>query len=190
MKRSTMNSTRTLNFVKLAVGMVLVFGLSGSALASCGDAFTALAAAAAAVTGQSTPMQHDSSSAASGPAGGSIVGLWHVQFQIGGQTIQEAYQIWNGSGTEVHNPNVDPRGGDMCLGAWKRVNGTYKLAHRVWSYDLNGNFLGTIHLSETLTVGHGGSTHTGSFTSDFYDPTGKFVMGVTGNVIGQRISVD
>ena len=110
---------------------------------------------------------------------------------VGDQTIQEAYQIWNAGGTEVHNPNVDPRSGNVCLGAWKHTaRGTYKLAHRVWSYDISGNFMGTVHLSETLTLGNRGSTHSGTFTLDIYDPSGNFVTEVTGNVTGERISVD
>ena len=61
-------------------------------------------------------------------------------------------------GAEVHNPNVDPRSGNVCLGVWKHdSHGTFKLAHRVWSYDSNGNFMGTIHLSETVTLRDGGN---------------------------------
>jgi hypothetical protein len=36
----------------------------------------------------------------------------------------------------------------------------------VWNYGTNGNFMGTINLSEKLTVGPNGNGHTGSFTSD------------------------
>ncbi len=57
-------------------------------------------------------------------------------------------------------------------------------------YDTNGTFLGTIHLSETLTLGNGGNTHSGSFTIDFYDPSGNFQFEVAGNVTGERISVE
>jgi hypothetical protein len=60
----------------------------------------------------------------------------------------------------------------------------------VWNYDANGKFLGTIHLSETLTLGHGSNTHSGSFKLDFYDPTDHFLMEVTGSVTGKRISVE
>jgi hypothetical protein len=186
-----MKSTQTLKFITFAACVGLVLGLSASALASCGDSLTAMAAAAASVSSQSRPTQQDAESSGDHAFHSSIVGLWHVQFIVGGQTIQEAYQIWNAGGTEVHNPNVDPRGGDVCLGAWKRTpRGTYKLAHRVWNYDTSGNFLGTIHLSETLTVSHDGNTHSGSFTSDFYDPSGNFLMEVPGSVIGERISVE
>jgi hypothetical protein len=39
----------------------------------------------------------------------SIVGLWHAQYTVGGNLIQDAYQIWNAGGTEVHIPNLAPR---------------------------------------------------------------------------------
>ena len=186
-----MKSKQTLNLVKLAAGMVLIIGLSASALASCGDSLSAMAAGAASVGIQSRPMQQDSESSRNDAVNSSIVGLWHVQFMVGGQTIQEAYQLWNVGGTEVHNPNVDPRAGSVCLGAWKKAAPkAYKLAHRVWSYDTSGNFLGTIHLSETLTLGNRGNTHSGSFTLDFYDPSGTFQFEVAGSVAGERISVE
>jgi len=53
-----------------------------------------------------------------------------------------------------------------------------------------GNFMGTIHLSETLTLSNGGNTHSGSFSLDFFDPSGNFLFEVAGNVTGERISVD
>jgi hypothetical protein len=185
-----MKSTKTLNFVKFAC-LVLIVGLSGRALASCGDSLAAMAASAASAQIQSRPIQHNSESGAAGDAKSSIIGLWHIQFKVGDQTIQEAFQLWNAGGTEVHNPNVDPRSGNVCLGVWRHEKqGSYKLAHRVWSYDTNGNFMGTIHLSETLTLGNDGKTHSGTFTLDFFDPSGNFLFEVPGNVIAERISVD
>jgi len=193
-----MKSTQTLNILKFAACMVLVVGLSASALASCGDSLSAMAARAATVQSQSLPMQQGSASTQQGFAPStdkavnpSIVGLWHVRFLVGDQTIQEAYQLWNVGGTEVHNPNVDPRTGNVCLGVWKdAAPRAVKLAHRVWWYDAGGNFLGTIHLSETLTLGNRGNSHSGTFTLDFYDPTGNFLFQVAGNVTGERISVE
>ena len=183
-----MKSTQTLNFVKLTAFVVLVVGLSASAFASCGDSLSAMAAQAASVHSQSRPLQQNSGSAGNNS---SMVGLWHIQFTVGDQTIQEAFQLWNFGGTEVHNPNVDPRGGSVCLGVWKHAkHGAFKLAHRVWSYDTSGTFLGTIHLSETVTLGDGGNTHSGSFTLGFFDPSGNFLFDVTGSVAGERISVE
>lgn len=180
------------NFVKFAACMVLVVGLGTSASASCGDSLSAMAAAAAAVHSQTHSSQLSRRSSAGNTANSSIVGLWHIEFTVDGQVIQEAFQLWNLGGTEVHNPNVDPRTGNVCLGVWKRVDphGTYKLAHRVWSYDANGTFLGTINLSETLTLGQDGNTHSGTFALDFYDPNGNFLMEVTGTATGERISVE
>jgi hypothetical protein len=179
---------RNLNFVKFATYIVLVAGLSASAFASCGDSLSAMATA---VAGQSRPMQQGLHSSQHNSDSTSMVGLWYIQFTIDGSVIQDAYQLWNAGGTEVHNPNVDPRAGNVCLGVWKRGgHGIYTLAHRVWNYDTNGNFLGTIKLSETVTLGKGGDSHSGSFTLDFYDPSGNFLMELAGSVTGQRISVE
>ena len=187
-----MKSNQILNFVKFAACMVLAVGLSVSALASCEDSLSAMAAgASASIQSQSRLMQQDSESSKDNAEHASIVGLWYVRFMVGDQTIQEAYQIWNAGGTEVHNPNVDPRSGNVCLGAWKHTaRRTYKLAHRVWSHDINGNFVGTVHLSETLTLGNHGNKHSGSFTLNIFDSSGNFVTEVAGNVTGERISVD
>jgi hypothetical protein len=178
------------NLAKFATYMVLVIGFSASASASCGGSLSAMAAGATAAVSQSHPMQQEAALSGVRPVKASIVGLWHVEFKVAGKTIQEAYQLWNAGGTEVHNPNVDPRTGDVCLGVWKQATGTYTLVHRVWNYDSSGDFLGTIHLSETLTVGQGGNAHKGSFKLAFFDPSGKFVSKVTGSVTGRRISVE
>jgi hypothetical protein len=180
-----------LTFVKFAACMVLVVGPSARALAWCGDSLSAMAAGAAAVASQSRPMQQDSQSSGDDDDHPSIVGLWHIRFTIHDQTIQEAYPLWNAGGTEVHN-RMSIRERNLCLGVWKRAapRGTYKLAHRLSNYDAGGNFLGTINLSETLTLGHGGNKHIGSFTLDFYGPSGSFLMEVAGSVTGERISVE
>jgi hypothetical protein len=112
-------------------------------------------------------------------------------------TIQEAFQIWNTGGTEVHNPNVDPRGGSVCLGAWREDRGTFKLTHRVWSYSTDGVWLGTINLSESVRVTNRGRNQTGSFSLDFFDPDGNplEVPGVhpahvEGVVVAERIAAN
>lgn len=173
----------------LAACVVLAIGLGASAAASCGDSLAGMASAKAIV---SSPLSKQmASESADGGYNSSMVGLWYVQFVVGGQTIQEAFQNWNRGGTEVHNPNVDPRSGNVCLGTWVALpGGSCKLAHRVWNYDTNGNFMGTIHLSETVHLSNNGHTHTGSFKLDFYDPNGNFVMEVPGTVIAQRIQVE
>jgi len=176
---------------------VLIATFSATAMAQCGGSFSSMAAAAALIQSQlpvsQSPVRNKSVAASDAakdnPVDPSIVGLWHIRFIVGGQTIQEAFQIWNSGGTEAHNPNVDPRGGSICLGAWRQsAPQTFQLTHRVWNYDGAGTFLGTIHLNETLTLGDRGSGHTGSFTLDFYDPSGNFLFEVPGTVVGERIS--
>jgi len=185
-----MKSTTTLKFMKFAACLILSSGLSASAFASCGDSLSAMAAGATAVLNQTHFAGGVQSSGSKGPKT-SIVGLWHIEFVANGNTIQEAFQIWSAGGTEVHNPNVDPRSGNVCLGVWKHgSHGSYTLAHRVWNYDTNGNFAGTIHLSESVTVSADGKTQSGSFALDFYDPAGNFQFEVPGTVTGERISVD
>lgn len=183
-----------LTAVKAAVLSLLMVAFSATAMAQCGDSFSSMAAAAVSVRSQSPVSklsQNEFAEENDKAVNPSIVGLWHIRFQVGDQTIQEAFQIWNVGGTEVHNPNVDPRTGSVCLGAWKETeHRTFKLTHRVWRYDENGNFLGTINLSETLILGHKGNTHSGSFTLDFFDPSGNFLFQVPGSVIGERISVE
>lgn len=175
--------------------LVVTAGFSGTVLAQCGASFNAMAAAAASL--RSEPLvsrswtQKDSPAASDNAVNPSIIGLWHIRFLVGDQTIQEAYQIWNTGGTEVHNPNVDPRQGNVCLGTWKEAAPqTFKLTHRVWLYDTNGNFQGTGHLSETLVLGDRGNTHSGTFTLGFYDPAGNFLFDIPGTVVGERISPD
>ena len=63
-----------LNFAKSLGCMALVVGLSGCALASCGDSLSAMAAQAASVRSQSHPMQLDSAPSEDNDES-SIVGL-------------------------------------------------------------------------------------------------------------------
>ncbi len=195
-----MNSIRILKCIGLAGCMLmLLLSLSGSTFAACGDSLMAMANAAAVHTSFQTaqPGPSAAGSASKSPSpdnnGGqsSIVGLWHILFQSNGQTVQEAYQIWNTGGTEVHNPNVDPRTGDVCLGTWVPVGPhSYKLAHRVWWYDSTGDFMGTIHLTEVVSLTNRGNSHGGSFALDFYDPNNNFLFEVAGNVVAERITVE
>ena len=83
-----MKSTPTLICVKFAACMILVVGVSVSALASCADSLSAMAVRSTAITGQHSESEQDSQSYARHPGNSSIVGLWHVEFKVNGQTIQ------------------------------------------------------------------------------------------------------
>ena len=196
-----MRAIRNLIGVNLIVLATLVIGLSATAMAQCSASFNAMAEAAASARSQlpvsQLSMQRNSAAAATDTAvNTSIVGMWHIKFNVAVPgvpdpiTIQEAFQIWNTGGTEVHNPNVDPRGGSVCLGAWKEAAPqTFKLTHRVWLWKTDGTFLGIGHLTETLALGDRGNTHSGTFTLDLYDASDNFVINLAaGNVVGERIS--
>ena len=184
-----------LTLVRIAVSLMLLVALEASAMAQCGASFTSLAAAAASVRNQPQMSQLTAPNQSTGPSGNavntSIIGLWHISFLVGGEQIQEAFQTWNTGGTEVHNPNVDPRQGNVCLGTWDEAGPqTFRLNHRVWLYTVDGSFLGVGHLHETLTLSDRGNTQNGSFTLDLYDLFGnKLAELAAGTVKGERISV-
>lgn len=119
----------------------------------------------------------------------SVVGLWHVHYvgpaMPGGD--QEAYQIFNTGGTEVHNPNTPTDG--VCLGAWNQTAQTVSLTHRVWLYDPTGTFVGVGHLNATIVVGDRGTTQTGDFTLQIFDLEGNPISPpFPGTLSGERIS--
>ena len=182
--------------VRVAALSVMVVAFSVPAMAQCGASLNAMAAAAASVRSQSHGSQSSAQNGAAATSDNavntSIVGLWHIRFLVGDQTIQEAFQIWNAGGTEVHNPNVDPRQGNICLGVWKEAAPqSFKLTHRVWLYDTSGNFQAVGYLSETLTLADRGNTHSGTFTLDLYDLSGNFLVHAgEGTVVGERISAN
>jgi len=200
-----------LRMTGIGVFAVFLVSLTTAANAQCGGSFEAMADSAFAIQNKvkleptaslSTRTKLNSfwQGSADDDDNSAIVGLWHIKFNItvpgvpNPITIQEAFQIWNTGGTEVHNPKVDPRTGPVCLGAWATSRGVFKLAHRVWSYSPNGDFLGTINLSESVRVVDKGRQQTGSFTLDFFDPDGnplataEHPAHVEGAVAAERIS--
>jgi len=186
---------RSITGIRIAVLLVLLVALSPTAMAQCGASFNSMAAAASFLRNQpqvtKSSLQNQSAAANDNAVNMSIVGLWHIRFLVGDAQIQEAFQIWNTGGTEVHNPNVDPRQGNVCLGTWEEgAVRTFNLNHRVWLYMTDGSFLGVGHLHETLTLSDRGNTQSGSFTLDLYDLSGnKLGELAAGTVKGERIAV-
>lgn len=199
MKSKLLNS-----FVRMAgVGALaaLFLALTATANAQCTGSFETVVSAIALSrsTPKSAKLPIDSLSSSkqdllTSAVNTSIVGLWKIKFIIhtpgGPEVFQEAFQIWNAGGTEVHNPKVDPRGGSVCLGSWiQQAPLTFKLTHRVWLYDTNGNFQVIGRLTETLTLSERGNTHSGTFTLQAVDnnddPLGEPLVGV---VEGERIT--
>ena len=122
----------------------------------------------------------------------SIVGFWKVTFTSGGQVVDLGYTQWHSDGTEILSDTAaGPAHGNLCMGAWtKSGSRTYKLNHHGLSFDLNGNYTGTVVIKETVTVARGGNAYSGIFTVDFLDVSGNPFMPIEGEVSGTRITAD
>jgi len=122
-------------------------------------------------------------------SGTSIAGLWHVvHTQSDGSLFFEAYDRWQGDGTETELGNLPPATGAVCLGAWKQ-DGKHVdlLTHVDWLYDLNGNWTGTLNLTETNKVSTDGNAYKGTFDAKFYDTNGNLSNEVTGTSAADRL---
>jgi hypothetical protein len=187
----------------LCIVMATLLTLAATANAQCGGTYESITSAIALSKGQSSlikqPVQslksfQDAMAGDKAPVNTSIVGLWRIKFIIdtpgGPTTFQEAFQIWNTGGTEVHNPKVDPRTGSVCLGSWvQQAPLTFNLTHRVWLYNTAGQFQVLAHLTESLTLGNRGNTHSGTFALQAVDDNDNPLGDpLTGMVVGERIT--
>jgi len=109
----------------------------------------------------------------------SITGLWKVNiYDPTGQLVDVAFDVWHSDGTEILNDYTNPILGNVCLGVYRQVGpGKFSLTHPSWNFDQNGNLIGTVIIHETVTVGKGGNTFSGTASSDVYD--------INGNLIGK-----
>ena len=120
-----------------------------------------------------------------------IVGLWNVTFSSGGQVVDVAFDAWHSDGTEILNDYTDPIEGNVCLGAWEQSGAlTYKLKHPSWSFDSNGNLLGTVIIHEVVNLNPDGNSYTGTYKYDVYDTAGVFQEEFTGTIKATRIKPD
>ena len=186
---------RRLNTVRLLALAILTAAFGATASAQCGVSLADIERATALAKSQPQLSRNslikESLKSEDDSNGQSIVGLWHIHFLVGGTEFQEAFQIWNEGGTEVHNPKVDPRTSSVCLGAWGLEQGrTFKLNHRVWLYDPNGNFQGLGILTETVILRNFGTSQIGVFNISIIDPNGNPAGSVGGTVVGDRITAN
>ncbi len=122
---------------------------------------------------------------------GSIVGLWHVTYEAGGQFLFESFKQWHSDGTELENANLPPIEGNVCVGVWKlNANGVVQLNHTGWNFDLNGNSTGTFTITERDTVSAGGNNYRGEFDYKIYDVDGNLLQEVKGTQTATRITAN
>ena len=123
--------------------------------------------------------------------GQGIVGLWSVSLMAGGAQVDWGYSEWHADGTEIMNSGGhSPASGNFCLGVWRQSGpDTYHLKHYPLGYNpTTGALAAKIILTEDVSLSGGGSSFSGPFTEDVYDPTGATLLQhVAGTITGHRV---
>jgi len=120
-----------------------------------------------------------------------IVGLWNLEFFYQGQVVDVAFDVWHSDGTEILNDYTDPIEGNVCLGVWEQTGpSSYQLKHPSWSFDENGNLLGTVVIHENVALSRDGNSFSGKYAYDVYDVDGNFQYELTGKLAATRIKAN
>jgi hypothetical protein len=133
----------------------------------------------------------------------SIVGMWKItELSMGntnhnppipdGTQIDFGYAQWHPDGTEFYNSGgFAPATQNYCLGVWVATGiNRYQVNHFALTYDTTGVYTGIINILETITVSPGGTRYSGTFTINAYDTKGNQVNHLTGQVTGERVTID
>ena len=133
----------------------------------------------------------------------SIVGMWKItELSMGntghnppiadGTQIDFGYAQWHPDGTEFYNSGgFAPATQNYCLGVWVPAGiNRYQVNHFALTYDMTGVYTGIINILETITVSIGGTKYSGTFTINAYDTNGNQVNHLTGQVTGERVTID
>jgi hypothetical protein len=153
---------------------------------ACGNPTNVLAAGANALAlapkltlGPSSRLTSSADTAASdnqaGDSGPLIVGMWEVTLRTGNILYDHAFQQFYADGNEMQNSALfPPEVGNICFGTWQHDGRSFKLKHYGWLFD-HGNFVGTLILKATITVGTqaAGNTYSGNFVADVVLPSGQ-----------------
>ena len=132
--------------------------------------------------------------AQAGPGNHSIVGMWSFTMTPTAGPGDSGYQQWHSDGTELMNSaGRSPASENFCMGVWRQTAPSrYHLNHYALSYD---PALGTINarviIKEDVTLNPTGTSYSGSFTLDVYDPSGTTAVAhQNGQVTAQRVSAN
>ena len=153
--------------------------------------------------GASAEMALRDQQASAGGRPASIVGMWKItELSMGntnhnppipdGTQIDFGYAQWHPDGTEFYNSSgFAPATQNYCLGVWVQTGiNRYQVNHFALTYDMTGVYTGIINILETVTVSIGGTKYSGTFTINAYDTKGNQVNHLTGQVTGERVTID
>jgi hypothetical protein len=144
------------------------------------------------------PQLTDASFAQQGGEGDHIVGFWKAKFVSEGSSgipdgtlIDSPFVQWHDDGTEIMNSTRVPATGNYCTGVWRETGKlSYELNHFGLSFDTSGNFVGPAQIREEITLDEKTDQYSGNFKIDQYDPSGKLLQEILGQVTAMRITVD
>ena len=178
--KTTVNSLRMLLG---CAGLAISLGMPTHALAaSCGRTQHASGHHALAHPGPGTAL---------GNGKGSIVGLWHTVYTLGGATFFESFDQWHEDGNEFEA--ADTQIGAMCQGTWvKTAPGTVRLFHVGWNFDPTGlTLIGYFTEIQIDTLSADAMTYDGTFAIQNFDLSGNHLVGQdqNGTVHATRFTV-
>lgn len=127
-----------------------------------------------------------------------IVGFWKVKFIAEGNAgipdgtvLDNAFVQWHSDGTEMMNSSRAPVTQSFCMGVWQKTGkSSYELNHFALTFDTSNNFVGPAQVQEDVTLDKKADQYTGTFKTDFYDPSGNVIVEVVGNITAIRITVN
>jgi hypothetical protein len=127
-----------------------------------------------------------------------IVGFWKAKFVSTGSSgipdgtvVDSPLVQWHSDGTEIMNSSRPPATQSFCMGVWKNTGQSgYRLNHFALSFDTSENFVGPTQIREDITLAKKADQYSGTFKIDQYDPSGKLLQEVLGQVTATRITVD
>ena len=122
----------------------------------------------------------------------TAVGLWQSTFAGTDGSTYVGFETIYADGNELLVDNSAPATDNVCSGVWEQTGPrTYKINHPSWDFDLSGNLIGVVVLTDTITIDANGNRYKGTATVTVYDPTvSTIVYQVSGSLIGARITAE
>jgi hypothetical protein len=182
-------------FIRASAAALLGVGAISfaSAALACGDNALAHPVSWQGQQGSANPASLLHRAALTDFLGQPIVGMWSFKMTAGTATVDYGYVQWHSDGTEIENSaGRAPATENFCLGVWHPTGiRKYHLAHYALSYDSSGTLNAKVLIREDVTVNLSGTSYTGPFTLDVYDPNSNTLLQhVAGQVTGQRVAAN